>query len=468
MRRTFAYVAVTKDTRNADIGRFTNSSDMAQGVHRHQPRRLGGRLQAGQDRDAHNDETGRRQLARRNTGRQGENLVGAAEGDGHPLEVQDPENQQADDRAGQGAEESQAESLGHEQTQDPSRRGAHGGQGANLAHAFVDAHHHHVEHADQHHGDQDRPDTQGHDIDHAHHVVKRRQLPPGVQFEHGFVLRVGHGAENASQGRGHRLDPVEIVHPYGDFADFTRLHAQQGGGIVDMQIPVPAARPHEVLHQPGHLEGHSVDRSVLVVGHQHHGIAGADVHAFGQGLGQQDFAGGHQKIPMGGIADARNQQRRGGLLFLRIDTVEPDIGGLGVIAQHGAEFDSRGKSRHPGVFGQDGGQFRIGFGREHAVQRQVVHAGHVALAVDLQMAQHGIGDLPHDGALEGLAQPGEHDHRHNADDDQHAGKQGAALVPQQVFQCEAQNFKHGDPPRMPAVCPEASRLPDRRSPRPDP
>ena len=47
---------------------------------------------------------------------------------------------------------------------------------ADLAHSFVDAHRHNIEHVDQDDSDQDHLDAKDHHIDHAHHIVKRGEL----------------------------------------------------------------------------------------------------------------------------------------------------------------------------------------------------------------------------------------------------------------------------------------------------
>jgi hypothetical protein len=366
-------------------------------------------------------------------------------------EVQLPSVEHVDDHQAHGdaerrAEQSEQQAFAEKERQDARGPRADRSDGADLADALVHGHHHHVHHTHQHDRDQHDLDEHGHQVDHPRQVRERRQVGPGVHLEHRLAFGVGHAVQHLRQPGIDGVELAGILQPDRNLADLGLLHAQQFARVVDVDVAVAPAGPGDALQHAPHDEGLAVHRAVAIGCNQHHGVCDLGLHAARQQQRDDDLALGHQRAVLAALDDAAGQQRHRGRFARRIDAVDANGRGLDEVAVHAAELHAR----RPGLHGVDLLQRLLDLGHglrpKVEVQRQVVDRGDVALAVHLQVAKHGVGDLAHHRGLERARHRNEQQHRDHADHDQQQRQQRAAPVARQVAPGDPEHVKHGRPP----------------------
>ena len=241
--------------------------------------------------------------------------------------------------------------------------------------------------------------------------------------------------------------PLEIPELYRYFGYLAVLYAQQGAGVIQMDIAVLALRAHDILGYPREFKGNAVHRALFVGGHQHHVVADLEVKPGGDSERQHHMARLDETGRVGvALLYPARKGRADAAFFLRRHGGQPYPRGLREVADHGPEADALGIGQHVGVGVQDapyGGQALF---RDRQVQRQVVHGAKIALFMDLQVAQVGIGEDAGDLAPEGIAHAAENYHQRHAQRYQRGREQGAAGIAQQVTPGYFNYVLHFTPP----------------------
>jgi hypothetical protein len=214
-----------------------------------------------------------------------------------------------------------------------------------------------------------------------------------------------------------------------------------------VDVSVAPARPGRALERAAYQEGLAVDRAVLVGGDQHDGVARLHLQAARDENRHQHLAALHEGTAALAVELATRQQRRDQVFPFWVDSVYADAGGLGKIAEHRAELDSRRVRFDIRIAVKRLDGLRRHLRRHVEIERQALDGRHVAAAVHLQVAQHRVRDLPDHQRLERAGDGDEQQHRRDADHHQQRGEERAAPVAHQVARGDFEDLTHGARPR---------------------
>ena len=223
---------------------------------------------------------------------------------------------------------------------------------------------------------------------------------------------------------GHLVGLGDVGGADDDLVDRFALDAEQFSRIGDIDVAVPPAGAGDDPDDPADCEGDGVHGAVLVGRNDDDAVTDLEVHPLGHDIGNEDFT----RIQRAGTGDTVFQKRHGGKLLLRLDTVEADVGGGLEVADHAAEFEAHGVVGNGRVGGDRLGDFFDRLGREVLVHGQVVEACDIPFFVDLEVAQHAVGDLANHVVFKAAGEGGEDQHEGDADGDQGGREQRAAHV----------------------------------------
>ena len=220
-----------------------------------------------------------------------------------------------------------------------------------------------------------------------------------------------------------------------------------------MDVTVAPTGTGDAFEHTANCEGLAVDRARGIGHDQYDGIADLDLHAARQQRWNQHLAGFKQRAGLVfayfTFVDALAQRWHGGIFGGRIDAVQTDAGVLGEIAEHRTEFDAKRICRDIRICLQGCLDLFDGFGLQTQIERQVVDRLGIAFAVNLQMAEHAVGDRANHGLLERTGGRHKEQQCHHAESDQQRGEQGTAAVTQQIARRE---FECGDHAATPSCC----------------
>jgi len=208
---------------------------------------------------------------------------------------------------------------------------------------------------------------------------------------------------------------TEVIQPDGHFADLNLGHAENLGGVLDMEVAIPAAWSRGTLQDAGHDKLLAIDGSVHVSRHHDNGVSHFDFQSLRQEGGDHDLTPAQGFLA---LRDAGCQQGNGLEFPIGIDAVQADVRRLSKVAEHAAELEA----------GREGLDFRrrpenlrdllIGFRFDIQIERQIVDGGDVTFPVDLEVSQHGVGDLADHHGFEGAGDRSENQDEDDADGDQ--------------------------------------------------
>src|SRR6266498_983095 len=160
-----------------------------------------------------------------------------------------------------------------------------------------------------------------------------------------------------------------------------------------MDVTVTPSRSGSAFQNAADEKGLAVDRSIFIGCDHHDGVADFGAKPLSQELRHQHFSLVQCTDAFFPCGNSREHLRQGSKLFFRIYSVDPDISGLGKIAEQGAEL-------YPLRIGFDLFNIPKSFfhlrhrGRRYIqIQRKTFNRSHVTAAMDLQSSEIRVGDL---------------------------------------------------------------------------